>query len=230
MTSPLIAIPGRRSDEAKNMRTPVVAAGRLYVDAIQRAGGIPVVIPPNDDAAAVRATIDRCDGVVMLGGGDVDPRSYGQTERARLFGVNAALDDFEIGALRHAILLDLPVLAVCRGHQVLNVAMGGTLVQHLDNFREHRGVLHSVNVVAGSRVATAMGTTEPLAMSYHHQAIDQPAACLRIVATTADGTIEAVEHETARWVVGVQWHPEDTAADDPANQGLFDTLVAQARR
>jgi len=230
VTSPLIAIPGRRSDEAKSMRTPVVAAGRFYVDAIQRAGGIPVVIPPNEDAGAVRATIDRCDGVVMLGGGDVDPRSYGQTERARLFGVNPALDEFEIGALRHAISLDLPVLAVCRGHQVLNVALGGTLIQHLDNFDEHRGVLHSVNVVAGSRVASAMGTTEPLAMSYHHQAIDQPAACLRIVATTADGTIEAVEHDAARWVVGVQWHPEDTAADDPANQGLFDALVAQARR
>lgn len=230
MSAPLIAVPGRRSDEAKNMRTPVVAAGRFYVDAIQRAGGIPVVIPPNDDAAAVRATIDRCDGVVMLGGGDVDPRSYGQTERVRLFGVNRSLDDFEIGALRHAVSLDLPVLAVCRGHQVLNVAMGGTLVQHLDNFEEHRGVLHSVNVVAGSRVAAAMGTTEPLAMSYHHQAIDRPGTGLRVVATTADGTIEAVEHETATWVVGVQWHPEDTAAEDPANQGLFDALVARARR
>ena len=87
MTPPLIAIPGRRSDEAKSMRTPVVAAGRFYVDAIQRAGGIPVVIPPNEDEAAVRETIDRCDGMVLLGGGDVDPRNYGQTERARLFGV-----------------------------------------------------------------------------------------------------------------------------------------------
>jgi putative glutamine amidotransferase len=144
--------------------------------------------------------------------------------------VNRSLDDFEIGALRHAVSLDLPVLAVCRGHQVLNVAMGGTLVQHLDNFEEHRGVLHSVNVVAGSRVAAAMGTTEPLAMSYHHQAIDRPGTGLRVVATTADGTIEAVEHETATWVVGVQWHPEDTAAEDPANQGLFDALVARARR
>ena len=168
------------------MRTPVVAAGRFYVDAIQRAGGIPVVVPPNEDVDAVRATIDRCDGMVLLGGGDVDPRNYGQTERARLFGVNPFLDTFEIDAVRHALSLDMPVLAICRGHQVLNVALGGTLVQHLENFEEHRGVLHPVSVVPDSRVAAAMCTTEPLAMSYHHQAIDSPAAPLRIVATAAD--------------------------------------------
>ena len=212
------------------MRTPVVAAGRFYVDAIQRAGGIPVVVPPNEDVDAVRATIDRCDGMVLLGGGDVDPRNYGQTERARLFGVNPFLDTFEIEAVRHALSLDMPVLAICRGHQVLNVALGGTLVQHLENFEEHRGVLHPVSVVPDSRVAAAMCTTEPLAMSYHHQAIDSPAAPLRIVATAADGTIEAVEHRDKRWVVGVQWHPEDTAHEDPANQGLFDAVVQAARR
>ena len=211
------------------MRTPVVAAGRFYVDAIQRAGGIPVVVPPNEDVDAVRATIDRCDGMVLLGGGDVDPRNYGQTERARLFGVNPFLDTFEIDAVRHALSLDMPVLAICRGHQVLNVALGGTLVQHLENFEEHRGVLHPVSVVPDSRVAAAMCTTEPLAMSYHHQAIDSPAAPLRIVATAADGTIEAVEHRDKRWVVGVQWHPEDTAHEDPANQGLFDAVVQAAR-
>ena len=211
------------------MRTPVVAAGRFYVDAIQRAGGIPVVVPPNEDVDAVRATIDRCDGMVLLGGGDVDPRNYGQTERARLFGVNPFLDTFEINAVRHALSLDMPVLAICRGHQVLNVALGGTLVQHLENFEEHRGVLHPVSVVPDSRVAAAMCTTEPLAMSYHHQAIDSPAAPLRIVATAADGTIEAVEHRDKRWVVGVQWHPEDTAHEDPANQGLFDAVVQAAR-
>ena len=104
------------------------------------------------------------------------------------------------------------------------------LVQHLENFEEHRGVLHPVSVVADSRVAAAMCTTEPLAMSYHHQAIDTPADSLRVIATAADGTIEAVEHRDRRWVVGVQWHPEDTAHEDPANQGLFDAVVEAARR
>lgn len=229
MTKPLIAIPGRRSDKADGLRTPVVAAGRLYVDAIQRAGGTAVVIPPDEDEGAVRDAVGRCDGMVMLGGGDVDPRNYGQTERKRLYGVSSFLDSFEMNAVRHAISLDMPVLAICRGHQVLNVALGGTLVQHLPTTDLHRDTMHGVEVVAGSRVAAAMGTTSPLVHSFHHQAIDTLAASLRVVATAEDSTIEAVEHTTARWVVGVQWHPEDTAHEDPANQGLFAAVVAAAR-
>ena len=230
MSRPLIAIPGRRSDQAAKLRTPVIAAGRFYADAVQRAGGIPVVIPPNEDESAVREVIDRCDGMVLLGGGDVDPRNYGQTERAQLFGVDPFLDSFEMNAVRHAVSIDIPVLAVCRGHQVLNVTMGGTLVQHLPTTDDHRDTMHTVSVVPGSRVASSMGTTGPLVHSFHHQAIDRVADGLTVVATAADGTIEAVELQGARWVVGVQWHPEDTADTDPANQGLFDALVAAAGR
>ena len=229
MTKPLIAIPGRRSPEAQGLRTPVVAAGRLYVDAIQRAGGTAVVIPPDDDEAAIRAAVERCDGMVLLGGGDVDPRNYGQTERERLYGVDPFLDSFEINAIRHAVTLDMPVLAICRGHQVLNVALGGSLIQHLPTTDVHRDTMHGVAVVAGTRVATAMGTTSPLVHSFHHQAIDSLAEPLRVVATSDDSTIEAVEHTTARWIVGVQWHPEDTAHEDAANQGLFGGLIAAAR-
>ena len=227
---PLIVVPGRRSPAADGLRTPVVAAGRLYVDAIQRAGGIAVVMPPDDDASSVRAAVERCDGMVLLGGGDVDPRNYGQQETARLHGVDPSLDEFEFTALRHALDLDMPVLAVCRGHQVLNVVMGGTLVQHLPTTDMHRDTMHDVTVAEGSRVATAMGTLVPSVHSFHHQAIDTPAPGLRVVATASDGTIEAVEHGTARWVVGVQWHPEDTAGSDHANQGLFAALVDAARR
>ena len=229
MTRPLVAIPGRRSDEAKGHRTPVVSGGRLYADAVQRAGGLPIYIPPTDDLAAVRETVSRCDAMVLLGGGDVDPTSYGQTERARLFGVNSLIDKFEIAAVLHAVQLDLPLLAICRGHQVLNVALGGTLFQHLDNYEEHRDVMHGINVVSGSRIAGAMGTTEPLTHSWHHQAIDQLAPDLAVVGTSPfDDIIEAVEHRSASWVVGVQWHPEDTAADDATQQGLFDAVVRQA--
>lgn len=229
MNAPLIAIPGRRSDRANNLRTPVVAAGRFYVDAVQRAGGVPVVIPPNEDEAAVRAVVDRCDGMVLLGGGDVDPRNYGQSERAELYGVDPFLDSFEFNAVRHAVARDIPVLAVCRGHQVLNVALGGSLVQHLPTTEDHRDTMHPVSVVAGSRVASSMGTTAPLVHSFHHQAIERAADGLVIVATAGDGTIEAVELSSARWIVGVQWHPEDTAGEDPANQGLFDALVNASR-
>jgi putative glutamine amidotransferase len=229
MSRPLIAIPGRRSDEAKGHRTPVVSGGRFYADAISRAGGLPIFIPPSEDFAAVAETIARCDGMVLLGGGDVDPTSYGQTERTRLFGVNAMIDKFEIAAIKSAIELDLPILAICRGHQVLNVALGGTLVQHLENYEEHRDVMHAVSVVGGSRIASAMGTTEPLTHSWHHQAIDSLAPSLQVVATAPfDDTIEAVEHSSATWVVGVQWHPEDTASEDASQQGLFDAVVRQA--
>lgn len=230
MSAPLILIPGRRSDEAKGHRTPVVSGGRLYADAIQRAGGLPVLAPPTDDEAIIRATVERCDGLVLLGGGDVSPTSYGQTERARLFGVNVSLDNFEIRAIHHALLLDLPILAICRGHQILNVALGGTLIQHLDTTDDHRDTMHDVQLVPGSRVARAMGTHEPVVHSFHHQAIDELAASLVVTGTFHDGTIEAVEHTTATWVVGVQWHPEDTADENAPNQGLFNELVKQAAR
>lgn len=230
MSHPLIAIPGRRSDEAKGHRTPVVSGGRLYADAVQRAGGLPVVIPPTDDVELIRATVARCDGMVLLGGGDVSPAKYGQTENARLFGVNEFIDDFEIAAVQHAISLDLPVLAICRGHQILNVALGGTLIQHLENYEVHRDTMHDVQLTAGSLVAEAMGTTQPMTHSFHHQAIDSVAPSLTVVGTYSDGNVEAVQHTSATWVVGVQWHPEDTAEEDSANQGLFNALVQRARR
>jgi len=230
VTAPLVAILGKRAESAENARTPVVLAGRYYVDALQRAGAVPVVIPPGCAADDAAAAVSRCDALVLLGGGDVDPRSYGQTENARLYGVNPDQDAFEITTLLRALEAGKPVLAVCRGHQVLNVALGGTLVQHLPLTRDHRDTLHHVSVVPGSRVAHAMGTTEPLVHSFHHQAIDALADGLSVVATAPDGTIEAVEMDGAGWVVGVQWHPEDTAAEDAPNQGLFDALVAVARR
>ncbi len=228
MTQPLIAIPGRRSPEATGQRTAVVAGGRLYIDAVQRAGGLPILIPPTDDVALIAATIARCDGMVLLGGGDVSPNSYNETERARLYGVDEFLDQFEITAVREALTINMPILAICRGHQVLNVALGGTLVQHLDATNEHRDTMHHVSIAPDSRIAHAMGTTNPLVHSFHHQAIDRLAEHLNVVGTFHDGTIEAVEHATASWVVGVQWHPEDTAAEDSAQQGLFNALVARA--
>lgn len=230
MSRPLIAIPGRRSDEAQGHRTPVVSGGRLYADAIQRAGGLPIFIPPTDDVELIQATMERCDGMVLLGGGDVSPSKYGQEAHTRLFGVNEFIDDFEIVAIRHAISLDLPILAICRGHQILNVALGGTLIQHLNNYEVHRDTMHDVQLTPGSYVADAMGTTHPMTHSFHHQALDAVAPDLTVVGTYGDGTVEAVQHNTASWVIGVQWHPEDTAEQDPANQGLFDALVQRASR
>lgn len=230
MSRPLIAIPGRRSDEAKGHRTPVVSGGRLYADAVHRAGGLPVVIPPTEDLELIRATVERCDGMVLLGGGDVSPANYGQKVSARLFGVDEFIDAFEIAAVQHAVSLDLPVLAICRGHQILNVAMGGTLIQHLENYEVHRDTMHEVELSPGSLVAEAMETTTPMTHSFHHQALDVVAPTLTVVGTYADGTVEAVQHTSASWVIGVQWHPEDTAEEDSANQNLFNALVQRAKR
>ena len=230
MTTPLVVIPGRRSAEAKGHRTPVVSGGRLYADAVERAGGLAIVMPPTESLAVIHATVDRCNAMVLLGGGDVSPTRYQQTEQSQLFGVDEFIDDFEIAAIKHALKRDIPILAICRGHQVLNVALGGTLVQHLPTTQEHRDTMHEVHLVPGSLPALAMGTPSPLVHSFHHQALDIVAAELTVVGTFHDGTIEAVQHKNASWVVGVQWHPEDTAEHDQANQGLFNELVRQAQR
>jgi putative glutamine amidotransferase len=228
MKMPLIALPGRRSNEAVGHRTPVISGGRFYADAIQRAGGLPVFIPPTEDSAIITATLARCDGMVLLGGGDVSPSSYAKTEQAHLYGVDELLDAFEIAAVHAALARDIPILAICRGHQVLNVALGGTLIQHLETTEQHRDTMHSVQLLPNTRTANAMGTTQPIVHSFHHQAIDALASALTFVGTHSDGTIEAVEHTSATWVVGVQWHPEDTATEDLAQQGLFNELVLRA--
>lgn len=228
MNPPLIAIPARRSPEAKGHRTAVISGGRLYADAVQRAGGMPVFVPPTDDSGLISATIDRCEAMVLLGGGDVDPAKYGRTENARLYSVDPALDDFEMVAVRRAIERDIPILAICRGHQLLNVALGGTLIQHIATAEHHRDAIHHVDVVPDSRIAVAMGTMSPAVHCFHHQAIENVAEALRVVAVHPDGTIEAVEHREASWIVGVQWHPEDNAAEDASQQALFDELVRRA--
>lgn len=228
MSRPLVAIPARRSDEARGHRTAVISGGRLYADAVQRAGGLPMFVPPTGDRAAIIESVDRCDAMVLLGGGDVDPTRYGEVERVRLYGVDAFIDEFECVAVLRAIERDIPVLAICRGHQVLNVALGGTLIQHIEAADDHKDVIHDVDVVPGSRVARALGTTSPTVHCYHHQAIKVLGRGLQVTGTDPDGTIEAVELDSASWVVGVQWHPEDSAGTDPAQQGLFEELVRRA--
>lgn len=225
---PLVLIPGRHSDQANGHRTPVVTAGRLYGEAIMRAGGVPLVLAPTHDRHIIHEAVRRCDAIVFLGGGDVCPHTYDREESARLYGVDESLDMFEKIVFEHGLARDIPILAICRGHQMLNVAMGGTLIQHLDTTDVHRDTMHNADVVKDSRVAVAMKTTTPLVHSFHHQAIDDLGENLIVVATHEDGTIEAVEHTTARWVVGVQWHPEDTAHEDAHQQSLFDELIRQA--
>jgi putative glutamine amidotransferase len=220
----LIAVPGRLRDDIKGARGGAVLSGRHYLSALARAGAVPALLDPSEPVD-LTDLLARFDGLLLLGGGDVDPARYGALEQhPEVGGIDERHDAFELAALRAALDLNLPVLAVCRGCQVLNVAMGGTLRQHVD---DHQGHVHPVTLVPGSRTEAAMGVGSPAGWSRHHQVIDRVGDGL-VVTASADGLVEGVER-TDGWVVGVQWHPEDSAADDPAQQGLFDAFVAECR-
>ena len=235
---PFVALPGRLAASAAGLRTEVVAAGARYATAIERAGGLPVVVPPFTDADAdslltrARLVLSRLDALVMVGGADIDPARYGAARHPETEGIDPGQDSFELALLEAAITDDVPVLAICRGMQVLNIVRGGTLVQHLPDLPSigaHRKVHHEVHLAAGSLVANAVGATDVYGHSVHHQAVDRVGEGLRITGRSPDGTIEALELEHG-WVVGTQWHPEDTADDDAHQSALFEALVAQARQ
>jgi putative glutamine amidotransferase len=220
---PLVAIPGRRTPEAKGLRTEAVAAGEGYIRAVRRAGGEPLLLAPTDDEERLSEVLGRFDGLLMLGGGDVDPGRYGTEAAPEVRGVDTRQDAFEVTALQAALALDLPVFAICRGLQLVNVAHGGSLHQHIEG---HRFVLHPVRVEPSSRLA-GLTSHRPVGHSVHHQSVDRLGAGLVVTARADDGTIEGIERPDA-WLVAVQWHPEDTAADDPAQQSLFDALAERA--
>jgi putative glutamine amidotransferase len=232
---PLIAVstrPRHAGDVSGWPDTQAAVMQMLYVESIWRAGCMEAMLAPrnlsDDDALDL---LSRVDGLVLVGGGDVDPARYGQPPHPTVYGVNAASDDLELTLARAAVELQLPTLAICRGMQVLNVAMGGTLKQHLEpdeGWGEHRaGTCHPVKVMAGSQLAELGGDRFDAAWSFHHQAIDELAPGLTINATAEDGCIEGFEHEDS-WIMAVQWHPERTAASDPQQQALFDELGRQA--
>ena len=234
--TPLVLIPGRLSPEAKGVREAAIASGRRYSEAIARSGGVALTVPPLESTLShIESLVERTDAVLLHGGGDLDPMLYGQQQSTdAIYGIVAEHDAIEIAIVLAAIAMDKPVLAICRGIQVLNVALGGTLHQHhadtIADSDSHWDTYHPVEVVEGSRVAQAMGTVQPQGgHSYHHQSIDRIASDLQVVAHSFDGVIEAVEHRTAKWIVGVQWHPEDDAATDAQQQGLFNALIAATR-
>ena len=180
----------------------------------------------------------RFDGLMLPGGGDVNPSRYGQSTAPETYGVIALRDEFEFALCLAALELAMPLLAICRGTQVLNVALGGSLHQHIsDDLPGHGkpGVeggqnAHAVSVEPDSRLAQALGVTSATCSCHHHQSVDVLGNGLRVSARDGDGTVEAIELDGPAWVTGVQWHPEDTAATDPVQQSLFDEFVAIARR
>jgi putative glutamine amidotransferase len=202
-----------------------MALGMTYLRAIEAAGGMPVVLAPLGDPAPY---LDRLDGLCLSGGPDLDPNAYGASERHPELGpTEPDLDAFELELARAADERGLPLLAVCRGAQALNVARGGTLHQHLPGHRQTEpatATTHSVHVEPGTRLAGLVGTDVLRVNSFHHQAVKRLGRGLRAVAHAADGTVEAIETRGPRFVVGVQWHAEGLVAQ-PRHCVLFDALV-----
>ena len=200
-----------------------------YVHAIERAGGRALVVPPAEDG--VEETLDALDGLLLSGGSDLDPSLYGEDAHPETRNIRPQRDLAEMALLRAALARDLPVLAVCRGSQVLNVARGGNLVQHLPEVlgtqahRETPGVFsdHGVEVDPDSRLGGIVGSSVEV-KSHHHQGYGELGEGLRVVARAEDGTIEAVEDPEHRFAVGVLWHPEEGK-----DASLFEALVAEAR-
>jgi len=213
--------------------------GHTYTDSVLRAGGIPLaLIPiPHHD---IDHLLDGVDGLVMSGGGDVEPRRYGQEPHGKTRRTNSDRDEFEVALIRAAQERKMPVLAICRGVQVVNVAFGGNLIQDIPSMigsKDHDVIGHAVydghqmvTIAADSKIAKATGETEMLVNSIHHQAIDRLAEGFRAVAWASDGVIEGIEHADVDWeLLGVQWHPEflEDNFDEPS-QRLFDVLVEHA--
>lgn len=238
---PLVAIPafhlaaGRVADWSRGG----YAVPEAYVTAVHRAGARAVLVPTLniEDPTAALAPFD---GLLLAGGGDVDPARYGAGPHPEVYGVDPARDEAELALVDAALALGMPTFAICRGMQVLNVALGGTLHLHLPDLQgmdlhgrpgRDMSVVHDVKVSEGTLLAEACGRPVLRCTSHHHQAVDRLASGLTAVAASGDGLVEAVELEDPgdRWVLGVQWHPEMTASEDRAQQDLFTALARACR-
>jgi putative glutamine amidotransferase len=215
-----------------------MALGLKYLQAVEAAGAVPVVIPPLG-TDAVAPLLDRCSGLLLSGGPDLNPDAYGQQPHAELGPNEPTLDEFEIALTRAADARAMPIFAVCRGLQLLNVARGGTLHQHLPDVAgeevRHRQTepsaetSHWVRIAPGSRLAEALGRRRTKVNSFHHQAVDLPGRDLVATAWAPDGTVEGIEATDREFVVAVQWHAECLIAR-PVQAGLFAAFVHAAAR
>jgi len=210
-----------------------------YVTALESAGLIPLIVPPLSRDRAAAAVLDSVSGLVLTGGEDVDPARYGEERHKKVRSVNAARDATEATLVEEARARGMPVLAICRGIQILNVALGGTLVQDIASQCEtdishdeegHRDTRsHEITIEPGSLIAKAIGTERCTVNSFHHQSVKRVAEGMRVTARAPDGIIEGLEStDEDWWVMAVQWHPEEmTNSAEPWDRGLFKAFARQ---
>lgn len=233
MTRPIqILSCGRLTFGCKGISGRSFSNGLLYSQCIAQAGAVSLAIAPvTENIPLLKDLVASADGVLIQGGGDIDPLRYGEPQRVQsLYGIEKNHDELELALVRETVSQDKPLLAICRGAQVLNVALGGSLYQDLTEMPldslNHWNSFHTVLLDDGCRIAKSMGTRRPRTChSWHHQALREIAADLCVVGRTTDGVVEAVEHTKRRWIVGVQWHPEANASTEPEQQGIFNNFI-----
>ncbi|HZW05132.1 MAG TPA: gamma-glutamyl-gamma-aminobutyrate hydrolase family protein [Anaerolineaceae bacterium] len=238
MDTPLIGITAYQ--KLNESGQTIHALSDAYVQAVLRAGGLPVLLPPCIPADRVSALLQGLDAVVFSGGADIDPARFNGTPHPNVYDIDLERDELEICLVQRAAEQNVPFLGICRGIQVVNVALGGTLFTdiadqlpgaHKHDYypgygRDH--LAHTVQVQPGSRLAALVGENETGVNSLHHQGIERLAADLRATAFAPDGLVEGVELPGHRFGLGVQWHPESIPAA-PASQAIFQALVEAAR-
>ncbi len=212
-----------------------------YSEAVRQAGGLPIILPPQD--GTIEQILDLVDGLIFSGGADIDPARYGETDvHPMTYDISDERDRFEIDLLSAAVQRDMPVLCICRGIQVLNVALGGSLVQHIDDqveqplhHRQHQvGIMgtetsHDVSFETGSLSAEVFESTAVPVNSLHHQSLATPAEGVRVEGVSTDGVIESVSVPSCRFVLGLQWHPELLYKTLPAQFKPFEALIEAAK-
>ena len=228
-TVPRIAVTGMWSNQIHGLRFDGSAVSAAILRSVIRAGGEPLMLFAEGSATAAQR-LRGFDGLLVPGGYDVAPQRYGEEPlESTVVADFAAQDQFEADMMTAALELGMPVLTICRGFQLLNVMRGGSLVQDVAPDSMHRNSVHEVALDPDSLISTVMGVTDLSVSSYHHQAVDRVGAGLRAVGTAPDGVVEALQLEDpGAELLAMQWHPEDTAAEDPKQHALFQWLVDRA--
>ncbi len=233
---PVIGITvGYREDDRPTCSLPVT-----YVDSVVLAGGLPLLLPPVKDDRVIDKLLERVSGVLFTGGPDVDPAAYGQEPHPKTQPLHPRRSNFELALVRLAVGRGLPVMGICLGCQMINVALRGSLHQHLPDHvtsplphspdEAGKRTYHRVTIDPDSRLAGIVGATELEANSSHHQSIRSVSPELRAVAWSEDGVIEGAEAVDDRFILAIQWHPENLAAERAQHLALFRALVEAARR
>jgi len=235
---PIIGVSSRRV-QRQSFNVPYQGVGQAYIEALVSHGAVPLLIPNGLPRALLRRALAHIDGLLLSGGGDVDPSFYGEPRSEYCQHVDRVRDETELRLTRMAVACDKPVLAICRGIQVLNVAAGGTLYQDIEAERpgsaKHRHKeralpVHTVSLEPDSMLGDVLGEQLLEVNSLHHQAVKSVGRGLRVVGVSEDGLVEAIEMPGKRFIVGVQWHPEEMATRASHARALFASFVAAAAK